>query len=117
MEWRGDAPVKLKQTYDLHAIAVAMQQKPDYTVAEFKSLVRVERSFGPVPYYIDLQLYPNDPATYLSIQASESCSILDIAVRHHVATIVDDMPLTSAQKSELKRYVSTRTTKKSVWSF
>src|SRR5882757_10182875 len=68
------------------------------------SRITIQRKFGPISYQIYLSSY--DGQTEFSISSSGGrCSAPDESLRNDAYQMIDDLPLDTTQKNEMKKYV------------
>lgn len=108
---------KLSQRYDIPGIASVMRMNHSYEVGTHNgSGIVVSRTFDGVKYNIifdenggvsefnlntyDFRGYPSGMAT-----GGERCTTPSYVIERKVNRMIDDLPLSDSQKSELNRYV------------
>ena len=110
---------QLAQSYQLHEIAAVMKAKGNYEVNERASggqgLV-ISRTFNGVNYNIVFDTFKNVSEFNLNtynfrgysgglVTGGEKCTTASYRIEKKVYRMIDDMPLNSAQRTELKENV------------
>lgn len=112
-------PQKLSFDFDLASIAREMRKNPNYRVSDYfeRRGAVVSRNFAGVNYQISFQ---NSSGSYEGFNlntsadaekfsfpsvSGENCTAPDYRLKENVRTMIDDLPLSDAQKAEAKQYV------------
>lgn len=110
---------KLTQSYDIPHIAEVMRTKPDYEVGSYNGDgLLVSRTFNGVKYNLILEKHNGVSELNLNTNPSlgpqhqhgqvrfgEECTTPSYVIEKNVSRIIDDLPLSDLQKSEIKQYV------------
>lgn len=117
---RGEnsAPQPLSFPIDPHFLAAEMRKVPGYEVNDRNGVsVMISRRFGEVKYNIVLgnrdgyglmNLNTFDSAGYSagSVVGGETCTTPGRFLKKNVYNMIDDLPITTGQKDEMKGYVA-----------
>jgi len=117
-------PVKLSQAYDIPQIASVMRTNRNYEINEHYNGngLAVSRMFNGVKYNVllyenhngvtEFNLNTYNFAGYSSglVTDGERCTTPSYALERNVQRIIDDLPLSDLQKSELKQNIRVQTT-------